>query len=131
MLRSIISRKSTVFRHASNLNHGVQKLGLGVQNIRFSSSNVVVSFKKVSFGYDENKLLLENVDFNIREGAKVTIMGQNGAGKSSIIKLLNGQLVPSLGGELIDNDEAVMMMMMMMMMITITIMVSLLFSLLK
>ena len=31
------------------------------------------------------------VSFSVREGAKVTIMGQNGAGKSSIIKLLSGE----------------------------------------
>ncbi len=59
--------------------------------------NVIISFDKVSFGYDPLKPLLEEVDFNVRENAKFTIMGQNGAGKSTLFKLIAGQLKPTSG----------------------------------
>jgi ABC-type multidrug transport system fused ATPase/permease subunit len=38
------------------------------QAVRFSSTNVIVSFKKVTFGYTDTKMLLDDVSFNIREG---------------------------------------------------------------
>ena len=43
-------------------------------------SGVVAGFKNVSYGYT-NKDILDEVSFSIREGSKVTIMGQNGSGK--------------------------------------------------
>ncbi|OGL74326.1 hypothetical protein A3E39_04660 [Candidatus Uhrbacteria bacterium RIFCSPHIGHO2_12_FULL_60_25] len=60
--------------------------------------NVIVRFIGVSFGYDEEKPLLDEVDFSIRENAKIALMGQNGAGKSTILKLLTGELKPKEGG---------------------------------
>ncbi len=59
--------------------------------------NVIVRFSDVTFGYDEDKPLLDEVNFSVREGAKVTLMGQNGAGKSTIFKLLMGDLHPQSG----------------------------------
>ena len=52
---------------------------------------VVASFKDVCFGYGVREIL-EDTSFSVRGGSKVTIMGQNGAGKSSIIKLLSGEM---------------------------------------
>jgi ATP-binding cassette subfamily F protein 3 len=59
--------------------------------------NVIIRFSGVTFGYDEENPLLEEVDFSVREDAKITVMGQNGAGKSTIFKLLLGQLKPQEG----------------------------------
>jgi ABC-type bacteriocin/lantibiotic exporter with double-glycine peptidase domain len=91
MLRSIVSRRLNSVAKTSF------KPCITNQNLRFSSNQTVVSFKKVSFGYTDLKILLDDVDFSIKDGAKVTIMGQNGAGKSSIIKLINGALHPDSG----------------------------------
>ncbi len=52
--------------------------------------NVVLRFDNVSFHYDPNKPLMDEVSFSVRENAKITIMGQNGAGKSTIFKLILG-----------------------------------------
>ncbi len=54
------------------------------------TNNTLISFNKVTFGFGENKLLLDEVDFSVREGSKITLMGQNGAGKSTIFKLITG-----------------------------------------
>ncbi len=58
---------------------------------------MVVRFSGVTFGYDEEKPLLDEVEFSVREGAKLTLMGQNGAGKSTIFKLLTGVYTPQKG----------------------------------
>ena len=55
-----------------------------------SQNEVVLRFNKVSFEYGHNKPVLNETDFSVREGMKVTLMGQNGAGKSTIFQLTTG-----------------------------------------
>jgi len=57
----------------------------------------IISFDKVSFEYGVNKHILDEVSFSLRRGSKTTIMGQNGAGKSTIFQLLTGALAPTSG----------------------------------
>lgn len=57
----------------------------------------VIRFEKASFEFGHNKPILEEVDFSVRRGAKMTIMGQNGAGKSTIFQLVTGALQPESG----------------------------------
>lgn len=59
--------------------------------------DVIIRFDNVTYGYDEKKLLLEEASFSVREHAKITIMGQNGAGKSTIFKMITGELKPLTG----------------------------------
>ncbi|MBE9063684.1 ABC transporter ATP-binding protein [cf. Phormidesmis sp. LEGE 11477] len=47
-----------------------------------------IRFKNVSFGYKADDYVLKNLDFTIRPGEKVALVGPTGAGKSSIIRLL-------------------------------------------
>jgi len=68
-----------------------------------STNETVIGFKNVDFHYDFRKPILEEVNFNVRKGAKITIMGQNGAWKSTIFKLINGTLEKKLW--LINIDE--------------------------
>jgi ATP-binding cassette subfamily F protein 3 len=51
----------------------------------------------VSFEYGHNKPILDTVSFGVRKGAKITLMGQNGAGKSTIFGLINGVNEPENG----------------------------------
>lgn len=55
-----------------------------------NDTGTIVSFDRVTFGFKENKPLLNEVSFSVRRGSKITIMGQNGAGKSTILKLMTG-----------------------------------------
>jgi len=57
----------------------------------------ILKFDEVSFEFGENKPVLDTVSFTIRRGAKFTLMGQNGAGKSTIFKLITGEMQPSDG----------------------------------
>lgn len=63
-----------------------------------SNDNVVLRFSDVTFEYEHGKKLLDEVNFSVRTGSRVTLMGQNGAGKSSIFKLITGELKPTEGG---------------------------------
>ncbi len=47
-----------------------------------------VEFKNVSFGYNEDKIIINNFSANIKDGQKVAIVGPTGAGKTTIVKLL-------------------------------------------
>lgn len=58
---------------------------------------ILLRFEGVSFEYGHNHPILDEVDFSMRRGMKVTLMGQNGAGKSSLFKLIEGSLKPEHG----------------------------------
>lgn len=47
-----------------------------------------LSFRNVSFGYDERHLVLEDLNLDVKAGTKVAIVGETGAGKTTIINLL-------------------------------------------
>ncbi len=51
---------------------------------------VIVRFEKVSFDFGIKKPILTEVDFSVRRGTKITFMGQNGAGKSTIFGIMTG-----------------------------------------
>jgi len=54
-------------------------------------------FDNVSFEWGVNKPILDEVSFTIRRGAKLALMGQNGAGKSTIFGLISGTCRPEFG----------------------------------
>ena len=58
--------------------------------LNIMSDEVIVKFNKVSFEWASNKPILVEADFALRRGSKITLMGQNGAGKSTIFKLITG-----------------------------------------
>ncbi len=61
------------------------------------SNEVIIRFDDVSFEYGSSKKILDEVSFSIRKGAKITFMGQNGAGKTTIFQLIIGILQPESG----------------------------------
>jgi len=56
-----------------------------------------VRFEKVSFDWGVKKPILQAVDFSIRRGTKITLMGQNGAGKSTIFGIITRAFEPHDG----------------------------------
>lgn len=62
-----------------------------------SDSDVLVDFNNVTFAYDEDKNIVENLSFSVKEGEQVTLSGRTGAGKSTIFKLLLGLYEPGKG----------------------------------
>lgn len=72
-------------------------------NTNSGPKEVVLRFEDVSFGYGHNHPILDEVSFSVRKGSKVTVMGQNGAGKSTIFKLITGTLQPDHGKLVMSN----------------------------
>jgi len=63
-----------------------------------------VTFKNVSFGYNAEAQVLKNINMTIHRGEKIAIVGYNGAGKSTFIKLLM-HLYDPREGEIIFNGK--------------------------
>ena len=59
-------------------------------------NEVILRFNNVFFDYG-NKVILNEADFSIRRESKITLMGQNGAGKSTIFQMIAGGLKPESG----------------------------------
>ena len=72
-----------------------------IVNINFGEpsdiSIPILNIQNVTFGYNDNKIILENIDFGIDLKSRVTIVGPNGAGKSTFINLIVGNLKPKIG----------------------------------
>ncbi len=85
-----LSKKYRIYHEAQN------QYGTLVETL----SNKVKSFffKKTSFSDSyEEVFALKNLDFTIDEGDKVGIVGKNGAGKSSLLKILSRVITPTTG----------------------------------
>lgn len=63
---------------------------------RKENGEAFVEFRNVTFGYDERKIL-KQLSFQVKQGERVTLMGRTGAGKSTILKLLLGLYEPQEG----------------------------------
>lgn len=61
----------------------------------------MLEFKNVGFSYGQ-EALIQNISFHIHQGEFVALVGENGAGKSSISKLCNGLLKPNTGEVLVN-----------------------------
>ncbi|TXN34913.1 ABC transporter ATP-binding protein [Flagellimonas hymeniacidonis] len=64
-----------------------------------------IAFEKVHFGYVENEEVLHGISFNVKAGETVAIVGATGAGKSTIINLLNRFYEINSGTILIDGHN--------------------------
>jgi ATPase subunit of ABC transporter with duplicated ATPase domains len=57
-----------------------------------ANDTVILRFNEAVFEYGENKRTLDEASFSVRNGSKIALMGQNGAGKSTIFSLILGNL---------------------------------------
>lgn len=69
-----------------------------------SGDETIVKFKNVSFEWGANKPILNEASFSVRKSSKITLMGQNGAGKSTIFQLITGESNPDSGSVNINKD---------------------------
>ena len=57
----------------------------------------VIQFQNVSFAYDKAHSVINNLSFTIKKGESVGLIGANGAGKSTFLRILCGELEPTKG----------------------------------
>lgn len=61
-----------------------------------------ISLKNVSFGYDQNRMVLKNISFQVKAGETLGIVGYSGAGKSTLVQLISRLYDVTEGEILID-----------------------------
>lgn len=65
----------------------------------------IIKFEDVSFSYEPSMKVLKDVNFSIRKGERIAVVGKNGAGKSTAAKLICGICSPDSGKIIIDNKD--------------------------
>ena len=63
---------------------------------------VAVEFRKVSFRTPDGRLLLHELDLEVRTGEALVLLGRSGSGKTTLLKLINRLLEPSSGDVLVE-----------------------------
>ncbi len=71
------------------------------------NDEVILRFDEVTFGYQNDKPLLHEASFSVRRGSKITLMGQNGAGKTSLFALIMEEQKPKSGRVSIDDKTTI------------------------
>ena len=62
----------------------------------FKNNNSIIKFENISLAYG-NRLILDNINFNINEGQIFGMLGPNGVGKSTIFNLITGLITARTG----------------------------------
>ncbi len=70
-----------------------------------TSSEPLVRFEHVSFGYEEGNNVLHNINLEIYQGDIIAILGPNGAGKTTLVKQAIGLLKPVEGAIWVDGKD--------------------------
>jgi ABC-2 type transport system ATP-binding protein len=64
-----------------------------------------ISVKDIRYSINNEKLILSNINMQIPEGAFLAILGENGAGKTSLLDLVMGFKTPNKGTLLVNNEQ--------------------------
>ncbi len=92
-------------------NHTINSINIPCEIIDISNSsslivkNGKIEFKNISFQYENNKPIFNNLNIKINAGEKVGLVGYSGSGKSTFIKLILRLIEPQTGEILIDSQD--------------------------
>lgn len=101
LVQSAVAASERVFEFL-NEEEEIQTVDNGI-NLEYIKGNI--EFKNVKFGYNENKIIINNFNAKVKKGQKIAIVGPTGAGKSTIIKLLMRFYDVNSGSILIDGHD--------------------------
>ena len=110
--------KSTMATRAKSMAKMIEKMGQGdkLQDIAtldfnfnyldYGSKESMISAKDLGFAYPDGETLIKDLSFRVREGDRICIIGKNGKGKSTLLKVIAGELADNLG-EISYHDKVV------------------------
>lgn len=84
MLQSMVAAAERVFEFLEE----PEEVKETEENIDTSKLKGNIEFKNVKFGYDEDKIIINDFNSKVSEGQKIAIVGPTGAGKTTMVKLL-------------------------------------------
>ena len=64
-----------------------------------------IEVKNVSFSYDGNENVIENININLNEGELVSLLGVSGSGKTTLFNVISGLNKPKSGKVLLDGED--------------------------
>lgn len=64
----------------------------------------IVRLEQAGFSYDGNRWILQNIDLRIDRGQKIALVGHNGLGKTTLLRLLAGMLEPGHGRRVLGHN---------------------------
>lgn len=65
----------------------------------------MIDIKNLSYMYNKNDIILENINLQIKDRETICIIGKNGCGKSTLLKLISGIIKPSSGNIFMDSID--------------------------
>ncbi len=75
------------------------------ENIHLDKNFSELTIKDLNFSYDGTNKILKKINFKIKKGEKIGIVGKSGSGKSTLVNLILGLLKPDEGKILLDNEN--------------------------
>lgn len=72
--------------------------------INYPSYTIPLACQNLTFGYSEDNLLYENLNFDLTRGEKLLVVGENGIGKTTLLRLIMNYLTP-LEGKIIIGEK--------------------------
>ncbi|MEA3414787.1 MAG: ABC-F family ATP-binding cassette domain-containing protein [Thermodesulfobacteriota bacterium] len=81
----------------------IKSLGFSFRAKPFSGKHAM-NAQNLTFSYNTKKPLIQNLDFTVSAGERICVVGKNGKGKTTLLKLLAGRLTPQ-SGEIVYNPN--------------------------
>jgi ABC-type bacteriocin/lantibiotic exporter with double-glycine peptidase domain len=79
-----------------------QKFNDQLEKIKFVEK---INIRNISYSYDVKKIILNNINFEIKKGEIIGIIGQSGSGKTTFVDILSGLILPTSGRITSDNID--------------------------
>eukprot|EP00177_Eucheuma_denticulatum_P008374 GFKZ01015235.1.p1 GENE.GFKZ01015235.1~~GFKZ01015235.1.p1 ORF type:complete len:706 (-),score=88.60 GFKZ01015235.1:411-2528(-) len=89
----------------SNSRSSSAKTALQPLVLKNKNNGATVTFENVTFGYNNDRKILDNVSFEVPNATTAAIVGPSGCGKSTVLRLLYGLYKPDDGRILIDGQD--------------------------
>lgn len=81
----------------------IENLELTFTHSPYNSKENMIEVENLAFGYNPDHLLIKNLAFKVENGDKVCVIGKNGKGKSTLLRLITGDLKPINGTVKVNN----------------------------
>ena len=100
---------SLLYFYNKPLDRILELLKLSIKNNSFIKEklpfNKEIKIKNLNFSYDNNSEISKNINLTIKKGENIGVFGKTGSGKTTLINILMGILIPREGSILVDNKN--------------------------